>query len=369
MRLLRPVYGLRGQLLLNRGVELTSSYIEALKRYNVLAVSIASMPGLDDIIEENALEERIRVQAMLSITRWAESRRRKAEFPSVIETVDQLISEILAGKTPSGGLAEISPAAVYTFAHSVDVCILSVWLGLHQGYKKNALHRLGIGSMLHDLGKIKVSPDILNKPSSLTDEEYEEVKKHPVLGYTMLIDDVARYLSDSSLEIVLSHHERYNGGGYPRGLEGDKIGDMVAICALSDVYSAMTTDRVYRRAFPVNEVYEMITALGGINFQHNAIRLLQSSVCPYPVETLVMLSTGQVGLITANNRNLPLRPVVTLLATQERIDLSRELSVIIERTLTPDEAVEAIIQGTLARSGRAVTVIPVSGFRDIIENM
>ncbi len=176
MKLLRPVVGLRGQLLLNRGVELTTSYIESLKRYRVLAVSIESMPGLDDIVAEDALEERTRVQAYLSITRWVGSRRKTAEFPSVVETVDDIINEILSGKTPSGSLAEISPFGIYTFAHSVDVCVLSVFLGLNLGYKRNTLLRLGIGSMLHDLGKIKVDPDILNKPSSLTEEEYEEIK-------------------------------------------------------------------------------------------------------------------------------------------------------------------------------------------------
>lgn len=363
MRLLRPVYGLRGQLLLNRGVELTSSYIEALQKHRVLAVSIESMPDLDDIVAENTLEERIRAHAMVSIKKWAESRKRSAEFSSVVDTVGSIINEILSGKTPSGGLAEISAADVYTFAHSVDVCAFSIFLGINHGYKKNALLRLGIGSILHDLGKVKVNPDILNKTSSLTAEEYEEIKHHPVMGYDMLLNDASRHMSDSSLEIVLGHHERHNGKGYPRGLMGDEISDMVAICALSDVYNAMTTDRVYRKALPVNEVYEMITGLSDINFQHELIKLLQSCVYPYPVETLVMLSTGQAGLVTANNRNLPLRPVVTVLQTEEKIDLSRELSVVIERTLTADEAATAIVQGVLAKNSHS-SIIPVSGFKD-----
>lgn len=363
MKLLRPVYGLRGQLLLNRGVELTSSYIESLKKHRVLAVSVESMPNLDDIVAENTLEERIRAQAMMSIKSWVESRKRSSGFTSVVDTVGSIINEILSGKTPSGGLAEISAADIYTFAHSIDVCAFSVYLGINHGYKKNALLRLGIGSILHDLGKIKVNPDILNKASALTEEEYEEIKHHPAMGYDMLLNDASRHLSDSSLEIVLGHHERHNGRGYPRGLQGDEISDMVAICAISDVYNAMTTDRVYRKALPVNEVYEMITGLGDINFKHELIKLLQSSVYPYPVETLVMLSTGQAGLVTANNHNLPLRPIVTVLRTEERVDLSKELSIVIERTLTADESATAIIQG----ASRDVhdTIIPISGLRDI----
>ncbi len=185
----------------------------------------------------------------------------------------------------------------------------------------------------------------------------------------MLMDDLSRYLSDSSLEIVLGHHERHNGRGYPRGLEGDMISDMTAICALSDVYSAMTTDRIFRKAVPVNEVYEMLSAWSGIDFKHELIKLLHSSVYPYPIETLVMLSTRQVGLVTANNRNLPLRPIVTVLTTGERIDLGKELSVVIERTLTADESAAVIIHGTMANINSPPTAFSISGFRDTIENI
>jgi HD-GYP domain-containing protein (c-di-GMP phosphodiesterase class II) len=341
MRLSRPVYGQKGQLLLNKGVELTSSYIKGLKEHHVLAVSVGSIPcgtALNDQEAELILEESIRAQAMASIQNWVEANRKQEEFASVVESVTTIVDEIINGKIPSGGLAEISAADIYTFAHSIDVCAFSVYMGINFGYQKDDLLTLGMGSILHDLGKTRVSPEILNKPGKLTEEEFEEVKNHPAWGYEMLTEDASSQVSGTALEIVLNHHERYNGSGYPDGLKGKEIGDMAGICALSDVYNAMTTERVYRKAFPPNEVYEMIMTYGDRDIKYELVRLFSTSVYPYPIDTLVLLSTGKVGCVTAANRNLPFRPVVDVLGTGERIDLSEELSVVIKRALIPDEA-------------------------------
>jgi HD-GYP domain-containing protein (c-di-GMP phosphodiesterase class II) len=347
MRLSRPVYGMKGQMLLNRGIELTLSYISGLKRNNLLAVTVESMPGFDDMEAETILEESVRVRAMSSILSWVETNKKRKQFFDVVDNVTAITEEILSGKIPSGGLAEISTADVYTFAHSIDVCAFSIYMGLYYGYKRNELLQLGIGSILHDLGKARIPPEILNKPGKLTDDELEEIKNHPVFGYNMLMDSISDQLSDSSLEIVLNHHERYNGSGYPRGIKKDEIGDMSGICALSDVYNAMTTERVYRKAFPPNEAYELIMTYGDLNFKLKLIKLFASCVCPYPVGTLVLLSTGQAGCITAANRNLAFRPVVALLGTKEKVDLSRELAIVIKRSLTVEEAQAAIVRFSL----------------------
>jgi HD-GYP domain-containing protein (c-di-GMP phosphodiesterase class II) len=347
MRLSKPVYGLKGQMLLNRGVELTLSYINGLKRNNVLAVMVESVPGFDTGGAEKALEESVRVRAMSNIQNWAATGRKRRQFSEVADSVSEIVDEILAGKIPSGGLAEISTTDVYTFAHSIDVCAFAVYMGLNYGLKKSELLTLGTGSILHDLGKTQIPHEILNKPGRLTEEEIEEIKQHPVYGYNMLQEQESGQLSESSLRIVLDHHERYNGSGYPRGISGDEISDMVSICALSDVFSAMTTERVYRKAFPPNEAYELLMTYGDLNFKLQHIKLFSSCVCPYPLDTLVLLSTGEVACVTALNRNLPFRPVVTLLEAVRNIDLSKELSVVIKKVLKPEEAQSVIIRHAL----------------------
>ena len=166
MRLSRPVYGLKGQMLLNRGVELTTPYINGLKRNNVLAVTVESMPGFDDTEAEHILEESVRIQAMTSIQNWVETNTQRQQFVDVVDSVTSITEEILSGNIPSGGLAEISTADVYTFAHSIDVCALSLHMGLRFGYKKPELLELGIGSILHDLGKTKIPRRFLTNRGS-----------------------------------------------------------------------------------------------------------------------------------------------------------------------------------------------------------
>jgi len=343
MRLARPVYGQKGQMLLNRGVELTTSYIKGLKEHRVLAVVVEGIIDLDGAAAE-VLEESVLAEALESVQAWVDTNRKQEEFARICEYVGSIVNEILAGKVPLGGLAEISAADIYTFAHSIDVCALSIYMGVHYGYQKDSLLILGMGSILHDLGKTRVSPEILNKPGRLTAEELGEVRNHPLWGYEMLISDASVQMSDSALEIVLSHHERYDGSGYPRGLRGEEISDMVGICALSDVYNALTVERVYRKAFPSNEAYEMIMTFGDVKVRYDLVKLFSKCVYPYPVETLVLLRTGQVGIVAANNRHLPLRPVVTVIETGEIIDLNEELTIVIDRALTPEEARAAYLR-------------------------
>ncbi len=344
IRLSRSVYGQKGQLLLRNGVKLTSSYITSLKRHNVLAVMVESLSGYDDVEAENILEESTRIHAMASMRNWLGKNRRQKEFTDVIESVRSIVEEILSGKIPSYGLAEISASDIYTFAHSIDVCALSIYMGIKYGFRKDSLLKLGIGSILHDLGKVKVLPEILNNPGKLTEEEFKVIRNHPVWGYNMLMEYLANRLSESSLEIVLNHHERYDGNGYPNGLKGDDISDMASICALADVYSALTADRVYRDAFPLNEAYEIIMASGGTAFKFDIVKLFAAYVCPFPSDTLVLLSTGKVGCVLSTNHNLPFRPIIKVLDTNEILDLASELSVVISRILTADEAQAVIIR-------------------------
>ncbi len=225
MRLSRPVYGLKGQMLLNRGVELTLSYISGLKRNNVLAITVESMPGFDDMEAEEILEESVRVRAMASILNWVETNKKRKQFFDVVDSVTSITEEILSGKIPSGAGGDIHSRCLYLRPLHRCLRLLDLY-GINYGYKKHDLLKLGIGSILHDLGKTKIPPEILNKPGKLTDEELEEIKNHPVFGYNMLMDDMSNQVSESSLEIVLNHHERYNGSGYPRGIKRNEIGDM-----------------------------------------------------------------------------------------------------------------------------------------------
>jgi HD-GYP domain-containing protein (c-di-GMP phosphodiesterase class II) len=144
-------------------------------------------------------------------------------------------------------LINITSHDYYTYSHSVEVGVLSVALAksLFSETRGHDFHALGAGFFLHDVGKVNISKDIINKPGKLTDEEMNEMRRHPSLGFKLLNE--TSQLTDESKIIVLQHHERNDGKGYPKGLRGNEIHIYGRICAIADVYNALTTDRPYRK--------------------------------------------------------------------------------------------------------------------------
>lgn len=332
MKLVRPVYGNNGEMLLNRGVMLTARYIMALRRLGILTVNVE---GCIDEDYSDALEDEVRCDVMKTVHDWTLNRK-YVNIKELTEKVEIIINEIITGKKVIGNLTEICSTDMYTYAHSVDVCVLALVVGIKLDYKKNLLLQLGIGSLLHDLGKTKVPPKILNKNGSLTPAEFREIKKHPLYGYKMLLEAKEEVDPVSAL-VVLDHHEKYDGSGYPRGLKGIEIGEMPTICGVADVYNAITTDRVYRNALPPHEAYEMIMASGNSMFSMEIVESFLKCIVPYPVGTVVKLSNGYVGGVHKLNSGFPLRPLIKILNSGEIINLILENDLVITQVLRPEE--------------------------------
>ncbi len=255
------------------------------------------------------------------------------------KVVEKIIAELVKNQNIIGKLTDIRILDDYTFAHSVNVCVLAISTGIAMGYTKLRLRELGIGALLHDIGKMKISTDIIKKPSRLDDIEYNEIKKHPIFGYDLLKDhdDV----SSSSAMIALQHHERFSGNGYPHGVKKDEIHPYAKIVAVADVYDALTADRVYKNAVYPYEAIEVIIASGGGQFDPEVVRTFVENVSIYPVGSVVSLSTGETGVITQVNRSLPIRPTVRLITDADgreldgnvEIDLMKHTTVFINKVL------------------------------------
>lgn len=344
MVLKTPVYNNRGRLLLNAGRVLTESYIEALKRMGVLAVSIKGVDDLDMEEANRVLDYEVKVEALTSIQTFVEQNMSKKNYKLLVKSVKNIVTEILSGKVPAGGLAEISAYDSYTYAHSVDVCALSIAIGYHMGLTRPTLVKLGMGALLHDLGKTRVPIEILNKPGKLTDEEFEEIKKHPAYGYKMACYEFEEKLEPEAALIILNHHERYDGSGYPRGLKGDELSILDMICGIADMYNAMTTDRVYRKALPYSEAYEMLLGSAGTYFSIEVVHAFAQCVEPYPVGTLVEMSDGRRACVISTDTPIPTRPVIRILDTREIIDLSVNLSLVIANQLSQEEASKLVFK-------------------------
>ena len=143
-------------------------------------------------------------------------------------------------------IAQITNKDYYTYTHSVNVGLYCMTFGIKSKMNAEIVRQLGLGGMLHDVGKSKIRTELINKDGKLTDDEFEEVQKHAPLGFDMLVG--MKCYGPCVTAMAGQHHEKFKGGGYPRGLFGEEISYYARICKLMDVYDALTTRRSYKKA-------------------------------------------------------------------------------------------------------------------------
>ena len=164
--------------------------------------------------------------------------------------ISEVVSLILTDDATLHCLLDITSHDFYTYTHSVSVGVLGIALAktLFRDTTNHDMRALGMGFFLHDIGKVGIDPSLITKPGKLTPAEMQEMRRHPVLGFKLLHE--MRQLTEESRTIVLQHHERVDGGGYPKGLRGAEIHIYGRICSIADVYDALTSDRPYRKKLP-----------------------------------------------------------------------------------------------------------------------
>lgn len=332
----RTIFGANGGELLTAGVELRECHLERLKKFGVdslyLDDEISEGIEVNDVIKDETRNEAIfLVKDMMNNYHFSSS----VDVPEVKRMVNKILDELLINDDILYNLSEIKYVDDYTFEHSVNVCILSLITGIGLGFDINNLRDLGTGAILHDIGKLCIPKEILKKPSQLTVEEFEEIKKHTFLGYDIL--KKSGNISLVSSYIAFGHHERYDGSGYPLQLKKENIQIFARIVAIADVYDALTSDRVYRKKLKPNEVYDYITSLGIYHFDPLVIDSFVRYVTVYPVGTGVLLNTRERAIVAKSNRSFPTRPVVRVIydkgmkkkAIHKEIDLSEQSNIFI----------------------------------------
>ncbi|NMM61989.1 HD-GYP domain-containing protein [Clostridium sp. P21] len=297
-----------GKVLLPSGTKLNTPYINRIKQSGFYYIYIEDKE-LDDIKEDKKIDQ----------LKQSTIERLPNVFTNIMQgnkdTVEESfkIVEDLAGYIATEGdvntnLYEISKYDNYTYIHCVDTAIMSIFLGRSLDLKIEDLTELGISAMLHDIGKIKISNEIINKKEPLTKQEFEEIKKHPVYGYRMLKE--AGVDNKNILSAVVEHHERVNGKGYPLGISGDKVSDYAKIISVCDVFTALSANRSYRERYNPNEAYEYIISNGDIMFDTKIVEKFKENFFIYPLGCCVKLSNGIEGYVVKQNKYFPDRPVI-----------------------------------------------------------
>jgi HD-GYP domain-containing protein (c-di-GMP phosphodiesterase class II) len=332
-------------VLAQAGMVLTVEAIKRLTELGIAAVYIREQYVPETIEPEHVIPDILRLETVaLARANLSEAENYlKLDLNRVADTVNSIIDELLASDDIVVQLTGIRAFDDCLFTHSVNVCVLSIVIGISLNYNKSRLIELGVGALLHDIGKTRISPAILNKPDDLTRRECEQVKRHTTYGFEMLRN--CAELSLLSAHIAFQHHERWDGQGYPRGLRGELIHEYARIVAVADVYAALLADRPYRPAYTVNQALNILERMTGVYLDPRPVSALVSNIAVYPVGSLVEINTGCIGMVMEVNKAAPTRPVIRIMVNNSGrqlkrtrlIDLSKSTTVMIVRALNDED--------------------------------
>jgi len=209
--------------------------------------------------------------------------------------VEEIAGSVMRHPDAFISLARLKTANDYTYMHSVAVCALMIALATQLGLDDTTIREVGLAGLLHDLGKVAIAPDILDKPGKLTDAEFATVKEHSAIGHAML--RLANGVGAIALDVCLHHHEKMDGSGYPNRLSGDQISLYARMGAVCDVYDAITSNRPYKQGWCPAESLRKMAAWSEGHFDPVIFQAFVKRVGIYPVGTLVRLESGRLGVV------------------------------------------------------------------------
>lgn len=267
---------------------------------------------------------------------------KQVQLQSLDPLAERMVQSTFRSKHALTGITRIKTKDEYTFMHCVSMAGLMTSFALEMGLDDETLHQLAIGGMVHDIGKILVPGNILNKPGKLDNDEFSVMRQHVDFSGELLKEHSD--LSQVALDVTLQHHERMDGAGYPLGLQGEQISLIGQMAAIVDVYDALTSIRVYKNAWEPSVTLKKILEWSPTQFNRELVQHFIKCLGIYPVGSLVELESGRVGIVMEQGASI-LRPLVRIIyhARQKafvrvaELDLARETSDQITSVRSPGE--------------------------------
>ena len=240
------------------------------------------------------------------------------------ELVEEITESIIRHPNALISLARLKNADEYTYMHSVAVCALMIALARQLGLEERQVREAGLAGLLHDIGKMAVDDQILNKPGKLTDAEFVAVKAHPEAGSRILLE--SKQVSALVVDVCLHHHEKVDGTGYPHRLNGEQISLFAKMGAVCDVYDAITSDRPYKKGWDPAESIRKMAEWSKGHFDEAVFQAFVKTVGIYPVGALVRLQSGRLAVVVEQHEKSLLTPKVKVFfSAKSRLPLPQEI--------------------------------------------
>ncbi|MGM9966037.1 HD-GYP domain-containing protein [Rummeliibacillus sp. POC4] len=322
----RTIWNEIGRPLLQKGVKVSDLIIKRLQELNIQYVYIDDSISKDIEVKE-AIPRTVRQHAVQQITssfnqlKMLKGKdvtycldRQSKQFTLII---DDLLNNIMNNKEILTILSDAFLYDNYIYQHSLQVAVYSIAIAKEMKYNAVEIRQIGIGAILHDIGKMMIPQEILKKPGRLTNEEYEIMKQHTKYGF-----DILRNLHTISLlsaHCAFQHHERLDGSGYPRGLLDFEIHPYAKIIAVADVFDAVTSNRVYRNKMLPSLGMDIIKEGSGTLYDEKVVNALRRCVAYYPNGTVLLLSDGRRGIVCKQNKENTERPWVRIFEENNEI--------------------------------------------------
>lgn len=332
LTLYEDIYNFLGAFILSKGTVIAEHHISRLAMNKVEKVKV--------LVEEKIPAEDTFIPSITSIYDKAKIKSFRAKYIQKVDEVTEVIKAIGRGSYVNineihniskhimhefdtlsdvvNYLHLVKPLDDYTYSHSLNVSLMAIVIGKWMGFNEKQLDEIAIAGLLHDLGKTKVSQELLSKPGKLTSEEFDEIKKHTVLGF-MMVEKIMN-ISPNIKYAILMHHEKIDGTGYPTGATENQIPLYARIIAVADIYDAMTSNRTYRDKlcpFEVIKDFEMQT-YGKLDTE--VLSVFLKNIANSYLGDFVELKNGEIAEVIFINPSRVWQPIVR--SGNDFIDLS-----------------------------------------------
>lgn len=337
--LAKDIYLNSGAILMSQGAVLRPAYIDRLRSmgYSMVYIVEEEITSLIDSATEQVIQKHCQESVRAVIDKY--SYGVDAELNEIASAAENIMQDVLSQPEVLYNVSRVRDKSNSIYLHSINVSALSVLMGVKIHMPERRLRNMAVGALLHDIGLIYLPFDVHSINIDTCEASVlKEVKRHVIYGYSAV--EKESWLPMAAKDIIVNHHERIDGSGYPFRLTGEKISLETKIVALCDEFDSLVYGHC-RNKRKIRETMDYITSEAGMKFDFKVVQAFLASVAVYPIGTVVVLNNGEKGVVVRQNQSLPTSPVIQLVKelpegmvkTDVEIDLTKNLTMIIVDTV------------------------------------